>query len=343
MRIEYICAICLCMVIVAGMYAPLTQRFYDLYHSQRDVTTKRSQHLEPLHIALLSDLHSGTLYLDTLFKALEFAYRDKKLDCIVMSGDMIDDEENIDGAIAFFKRLNEAPFNKIPKFFVTGNHEFWSNQVLQYKNIVKEHQTFVLDSKVPALALRIKNRDVIIAGVDDPYVVKFNENGHFIHKQYSKDWQKQWESKLFLMFDNVQNFQDSLYKAYSFLNLGSFLWSQDYVVKREEVTVDFIVNAYKILLSHRPEFVDVYQQLPFHLVMSGHTHGGQVRIPFIVNGLYAPNQGIFPHYVGGMYPLEGTNRFDDVGTSFLVVSRGLSFNWILPRIYNPPEIVWIML
>ena len=114
MRIEYICAICLCMVIVAGMYAPLTQRFYDLYHSQRDATIKRSHHLEPLHIALLSDLHSGTLYLDSLFKALEFAYRDEKLDCIVMSGDMIDDEENIDGAIAFFKRLNEAPFNKIP-------------------------------------------------------------------------------------------------------------------------------------------------------------------------------------------------------------------------------------
>lgn len=90
--------------------------------------------------------------------------------------------------------------------------------------------------------------------------------------------------------------------------------------------------GYKILLSHRPEKVDFYSTLPFDLVLSGHSHGGQVRIPFILNGLLAPHQGFFPRYAGGIYELENYT---------LVVSRGVSFNLLLPRIFNPPEVVVI--
>lgn len=89
-------------------------------------------------------------------------------------------------------------------------------------------------------------------------------------------------------------------------------------------------NTYKILLSHRPEEVNFYNSLPFDIVLSGHTHGGQVRIPFILNGLLAPHQGFFPKYAGGLYELENYTH---------VVSRGVSFNPLLPRVFNPPEIV----
>lgn len=92
------------------------------------------------------------------------------------------------------------------------------------------------------------------------------------------------------------------------------------------------LEGYKILLSHRPEKVDFYNSLPFDMVLSGHSHGGQVRIPFIINGVLAPNQGFFPKYAGGVYELENYT---------LVVSRGVSFNLLLPRIFNPPEIVVI--
>ncbi len=68
------------------------------------------------------------------------------------------------------------------------------------------------------------------------------------------------------------------------------------------------------------------------MAASGHTHGGQVRIPFLLNGLFAPNQGWYPKYAGGLYQEEGTS---------LVVSRGLSYYPELPRIFNPPEIVLI--
>lgn len=90
--------------------------------------------------------------------------------------------------------------------------------------------------------------------------------------------------------------------------------------------------GYKILLSHRPELVGIYKEFSFDLVLSGHSHGGQVRIPFFLNGLYAPDQGWFPKYAGGVYRDENMT---------LIVSRGVSYNPRLPRIFNPPEVVAI--
>lgn len=91
-------------------------------------------------------------------------------------------------------------------------------------------------------------------------------------------------------------------------------------------------KSYKILLSHRPELADFYNTLDLDIVLSGHAHGGQVRIPFILNGLYAPHQGFFPKYAGGVYEHENYTH---------VVSRGASFNPRLPRIFNPPEVISI--
>ncbi|MCK8060476.1 MULTISPECIES: metallophosphoesterase [unclassified Fusibacter] len=85
-----------------------------------------------------------------------------------------------------------------------------------------------------------------------------------------------------------------------------------------------------ILLSHRAELVDVYKSFDADLSLSGHSHGGQVRIPFLINGLLSPNQGWFPEYAGGVYK---------VGELSHIVSRGLSINERLPRIFNPPELV----
>ena len=91
--------------------------------------------------------------------------------------------------------------------------------------------------------------------------------------------------------------------------------------------------AYSILLSHRPEYYETYKKYGYDLVLSGHAHGGQWRIPGILNGLYAPHQGLFPDYAGGAYDYPG-------GT--LVVSRGLDRWGIkLPRIFNRPELVII--
>lgn len=92
-------------------------------------------------------------------------------------------------------------------------------------------------------------------------------------------------------------------------------------------------EIFSVLLSHRPELFETYQKYDFDLVLSGHAHGGQWRIPGLLNGLYAPHQGLFPEYAGGRYDYAG-------GT--MIVSRGLARESTLaPRIFNRPELVII--
>jgi len=90
---------------------------------------------------------------------------------------------------------------------------------------------------------------------------------------------------------------------------------------------------FTILLSHRPELFDTYVAHNMDLVLTGHAHGGQFRLP-LIGGLIAPNQGLFPKYDDGLYSEGNTN---------MIVSRGLG-NSIIPfRFNNRPEVVLIEL
>ena len=92
-------------------------------------------------------------------------------------------------------------------------------------------------------------------------------------------------------------------------------------------------GRYTVLLTHRPELLDVYSTFGFDLVLAGHAHGGQWRIPGLLNGVFAPNQGLFPAYAGGRYESSGT---------VMIVSRGLARESTrVPRWYNRPELVII--
>ena len=88
-------------------------------------------------------------------------------------------------------------------------------------------------------------------------------------------------------------------------------------------------SIYIILLSHRPELFESYAHCNIDLVLSGHAHGGQFRLPFI-GGLIAPDQGIFPKYDAGLFTNGSTN---------MIVSRGLGNSIIPIRFNNRPEII----
>ena len=91
--------------------------------------------------------------------------------------------------------------------------------------------------------------------------------------------------------------------------------------------------GFTILLSHRPELFDTYVAHDMDLVLSGHAHGGQFRLP-LIGGLVAPNQGLFPKYDAGLYSEGDTN---------MIVSRGLGNSIIAFRFNNRPEVVLIEL
>ncbi len=92
-------------------------------------------------------------------------------------------------------------------------------------------------------------------------------------------------------------------------------------------------SEYTILLSHRPELFDIYVDNNIDLVLCGHAHGGQVRLPFI-GGFISPNQGYFPKYFEGVYEKNQTK---------MVVSRGLGNSIIPLRVNNRPELVVVTL
>ena len=89
---------------------------------------------------------------------------------------------------------------------------------------------------------------------------------------------------------------------------------------------------YRLLLVHYPTFFFTGGELrgaPIDMALCGHLHGGQVVLPFL-GGLYHPASGFFPEMT------DGCHR---VGSTWVVISRGLGNSQALPRINNPPELV----
>lgn len=93
-------------------------------------------------------------------------------------------------------------------------------------------------------------------------------------------------------------------------------------------------QAYRVVLSHRPEQVDFYNQLQAHLVLCGHAHGGQWRLP-VIGGVFAPGQGLFPRFSRGIYTCGKKHPYH------LIVSAGFAVHPLVPRIANRPELVMV--
>lgn len=229
---------------------------------------------ETTRVVLITDLHSCYYgpNQNTLIKMVE----KQNPDIVILSGDIFDDKLKEKNAEITVKRLAE----KYPCYYVTGNHEFWSEHVEVIKETVRNAGVTVLEGDCETIDIR--GREIDICGVDDPTRLTRDE------------WTKQMKA------------------AYS---------------RCDESHI-------KILASHRPERVSDYEQFGFDLILAGHAHAGQFRIPIINRGLFAPNQGFFPEYINGAYKLKNG--------STLVVSRGLARESTpLPRFFNHPEIVVI--
>ncbi len=101
----------------------------------------------------------------------------------------------------------------------------------------------------------------------------------------------------------------------------------------EEKLLPLMDDTYTVVLSHRPEYFDTYVSVGADLVLTGHAHGGQFRLPFI-GGVYVPNQGLFPKYDAGLF---------SEGQTHMIVSRGLGNSAFPFRLNNRPEIVAVTL
>lgn len=90
-------------------------------------------------------------------------------------------------------------------------------------------------------------------------------------------------------------------------------------------------DRFNILIAHNPDYFSEYEKWGADLVLSGHVHGGLVRIP-LLGGAVSPTLKVFPKYDGGLYKL---------GKAEMILSRGLGTHTIPLRIFNPGELIFV--
>lgn len=99
------------------------------------------------------------------------------------------------------------------------------------------------------------------------------------------------------------------------------------------LTGEYKPDDFCIMLAHNPEYFDAYAAAGADLTLSGHVHGGIMRLPF-VGGVISPRLTLFPKYTGGIY---------NEGKSQMILSRGLGYHTLPLRIFNPGELIHIRL
>lgn len=107
------------------------------------------------------------------------------------------------------------------------------------------------------------------------------------------------------------------------------VFSDPQAVMRYKLSSLIAEEGFSLLLTHRPEYFDVYEKSGADLALCGHAHGGQIRLPYL-GGLFSPNQGFFPEYDAGLYTQRECS---------MLVSRGIGNSLFPLRINNPPEVI----
>ncbi len=266
----------------------------------------------PFRVAHITDLHESRFGENQ--KQLVAALKESKPDLIFFTGDIIEDGSHIpaEGNIiaddnASLPLLREAAAIA-PCYMVLGNHE---SNIPRTDNLCDElsslgirvlHRANEIDDDM-AEAVTVQGNEILICGADDPYF----------------DW-KERKSHVLLT--------ERLKADYAHKEPFALSWRDRLSREYRQISKD---ERLTLLLCHRPEEYELYRALGFDAAFSGHAHGGQFRIPLILNGLYAPHQGFFPQHAGGVYQYEDFTH---------IVSRGLSKKRMV-RIFNRPEL-WLV-
>ena len=251
---------------------------------------------ETVKIVFLSDLHNREYGKgnENLYQAL----RTERPDLILIGGDMLvgKDRVSYEPALKFVRKLPAI----CPVYYANGNHEQrMKENPKEYSYSYADYKTMLEESGVVFLeneteTVRIGQTTLEICAVELPL------------ETYRK------MKKANVTSQDIGNLA------------GDQAGSQDRVTPQA---------AYRILLAHNPAYMDAYKAWGADLILSGHLHGGIVRIPGL-GGVISPQAFLFPRYSGEL-TLEGDQT--------VIVSRGLGTHTIHLRLFNTPELVSISL
>ena len=307
------------MLIGAGILAGLFCLNYWMNHQifVRHMKIESANLPEEFHdfrIVQLTDIHSirSQEQMEKILKKV----RKEQPEIIVVTGDLVDSDYYTNSAnviaaeaenevTAEFEiaeaipdiatlQLMEELLAIAPVYMVYGNHEM----------------VLLDDPENNPLKVAMEEAGVVLLNHEK---VRLEKNGEFI-----------W---LTGVQDPIVLYKDPLFADSGNNNRERLAAELDYVLE------DVKEEDYVVLLSHRPEYFEMYTEYPVDLALTGHAHGGQIRIPFI-GGLYAPSQGWFPKYTSGLY---------EDGDFKMITSRGIGDSKKLMRVFNPPEIISVQL
>lgn len=255
-------------------------------------------------IAHLSDLHSKWFGKDQ--RRLIDALRAQQPDIIVITGDLVDKRRDWHGDFSAGLTLVRRAVQIAPVYYVSGNHEWQGGLYSTLMPQLVEAGAVVLDNRAQMIS-RGDARLLLLGLADAASIAKDGS-------QKTTTLPKQRPKQL-PCHKRISTGKRAVMQA----RLKHLCAGQE--------------NTCKILLSHRPHLMELYTWAGVDLVLSGHAHGGQVRVPGI-GGLYAPHQGFFPHFT------EGTRTRGD---TTLEISRGLGNSGCPQRLFNHPELVMVRL
>lgn len=251
---------------------------------------------ETVKIVFLSDLHNREYGKgnENLYQAL----RTERPDLILIGGDMLvgKDRVSYEPALKFVQKLPAI----CPVYYANGNHEQrMKENPKEYSYSYADYKTMLEESGVVFLeneteTVRIGQTTLEICAVELPL------------ETYRK------MKKANVTSQDIGNLA------------GDQAGSQDRGAPQA---------AYRILLAHNPAYMNAYKAWGADLILSGHLHGGIVRIPGL-GGVISPQAFLFPRYSGEL-TLEGDQT--------VIVSRGLGTHTIHLRLFNTPELVSISL
>ncbi len=267
------------------------ETFYTLY--SRKIET-------PVRAVLLTDLHEKRFGENN--QELILRIGELKPDLILIAGDALNKmQPDIEYVISLCQSLSEIA----PVYYGLGNHE---NEIVYGTDLNKNY----LESKAEALGENQEDFSPLIQNGE--LLDRLEENGIQVVQNQSVEA---------LIKGNIIEIGGIS------TNLSSFWpYSGQFVYGFSQQDQD----NFKILISHRPELVTQYiAGYPIDLVVSGHNHGGIIRIPGL-GGLISADGGFFPECDEGMIEWEEMT---------MVISRGLGGHGSVPRVFNQPELVII--
>lgn len=249
-----------------------------------------------------------------------------------------------------FYRLSSDKISKPVKFVLLADlhdKKYGKNNEKLLKAIYEEHPDAVLVAGDMLTALEEREENVaekFIERLAEKYTIYYGLGNHEAKMRWGrKRFGNRYEAYMdaikatgaIILQNEYCNYKDENIRIYG-LDMIYHYYKRLKKIEMEETYLEetlgkFDTDYYNILLAHNPTYFEDYAKIKPDLVLSGHLHGGLIRLPFL-GGVISPSLQLFPKYDGGKFEYEH---------STMILSRGLGIHSIGLRMWNQAELVVI--